>query len=133
MKPTPSTARWLYVLNSSLLVCHEIDSAYWHEWELFGLPGGIEFFVVLHIPLIIVLMIGFQRVAEWTKGGKAASIVIGVVGIGAYAIHSAFFAAGSPGFDNPVSKGLLWAILVVSLVQIVVAQLCPRPKSDKTP
>ena len=27
-------------LNFALLVTHQIDSAYWKEWELFHLPGG---------------------------------------------------------------------------------------------
>ena len=30
----------LYVANLVVLIAHEIDSSYWHEWELFGLPDG---------------------------------------------------------------------------------------------
>jgi hypothetical protein len=26
---------WLYLVNSVLLINHEIDSAYWKEWDLF--------------------------------------------------------------------------------------------------
>ncbi|MHA1463081.1 MAG: DUF6713 family protein, partial [Candidatus Heimdallarchaeota archaeon] len=26
---------WLYMVNAVLLILHEIDSAYWKEWELF--------------------------------------------------------------------------------------------------
>jgi len=33
---------WLYLSNSILLINHEIDSAYWKEWELFKLPGGLS-------------------------------------------------------------------------------------------
>ena len=25
---------WLYLVNSVLLINHEIESAYWHEWKL---------------------------------------------------------------------------------------------------
>lgn len=28
-------AAWLYLANATVLITHEIDSAYWHEWELF--------------------------------------------------------------------------------------------------
>ena len=28
---------WLYLVNAVLLITHEIDSAYWKEWELFKL------------------------------------------------------------------------------------------------
>ncbi len=32
----------LYLLNFALLFTHKIDSAFWKEWELFGIPGGIR-------------------------------------------------------------------------------------------
>jgi hypothetical protein len=31
----------IIVLNLTLLITHQIDAAYWHEWEMFALPGGI--------------------------------------------------------------------------------------------
>jgi hypothetical protein len=34
----------LYLLNAALLFTHEIDSAFWKEWDLIGIPGGIKFF-----------------------------------------------------------------------------------------
>lgn len=42
---------WLYVVNTVLLINHEIDSAYWHEWELFNMKGGVEGFLLIHLPL----------------------------------------------------------------------------------
>src|SRR3990170_2403138 len=39
----------LYLLNTALLSTHEIDSAFWKEWELFGLPlaaGGVFAFAI---------------------------------------------------------------------------------------
>ena len=53
---------WLYSANAVLLVVHEIDSAYWHEWSLLGLPGGIQFFLVLHLPLLAIVLWGFRQV-----------------------------------------------------------------------
>lgn len=41
---------WLYLANAILLICHEMDSAYWKEWELFRLPGGITLFLIIHFP-----------------------------------------------------------------------------------
>lgn len=38
---------WLYLLNAALLITHEIDSAYWHELEPFGIRGGIQLFPVV--------------------------------------------------------------------------------------
>ena len=37
-----NAATRLYLANTALLIAHEIDSAYWKEWELFHLPGGIR-------------------------------------------------------------------------------------------
>jgi hypothetical protein len=37
----------LYMINCGLLFAHEIDSAFWQEWVLFGIPGGIQVFVVV--------------------------------------------------------------------------------------
>jgi len=42
---------WLYLINAILLINHEIDSAFWKEWELFKLPGGIGGFLILHFPI----------------------------------------------------------------------------------
>ena len=39
---SPRVLDALYLVNASLLVTHEIDSAYWNEWELLHLPGGIQ-------------------------------------------------------------------------------------------
>jgi hypothetical protein len=41
-------------MNAILLINHEIDSAYWKEWELFKLPGGIGGFLILHFPMLLV-------------------------------------------------------------------------------
>ena len=61
--------RWLYLLGISLLIAHEIDSAYWMEWQLFDLPGGIAGFFTIHIPLVALLVWGYERVcAEPGRG-----------------------------------------------------------------
>ena len=52
MRATPLLL-WLYLLNAAVLITHEIDSAYWHEWDLFGIPGGIQFFLVLKRSMVI--------------------------------------------------------------------------------
>jgi len=47
---------WLYLINAILLINHEIDSAFWKEWELFKLLGGIGGFLILHFPIRTVLI-----------------------------------------------------------------------------
>jgi hypothetical protein len=31
-----------------------MDSAYWKEWNLFNLGGGIDLFLALHFPIIAI-------------------------------------------------------------------------------
>jgi len=68
--------RWLsienlYLLNLSLLITHEIDSAFWKEWELFRLPGGIQLFLLLNFVLVILYLLGHQRVIQrQAMGGR---------------------------------------------------------------
>ncbi len=30
------------VLNLAFVLIHQVDGAYWREWEMFRLPGGIQ-------------------------------------------------------------------------------------------
>ncbi len=48
----------LYIINATLLLLHEIESAYEKEWEILKLPGKITGFLLLHIPIIVLLFYG---------------------------------------------------------------------------
>lgn len=108
---------WIYLVNAVLLIDHEIDSAYWKEWELFKLPGGIGFFLVLHLPLLFLVLLGLVEVYKGSRGGLFFSLALGGVGIFAFCIHTYFIKKGKPGFQTPVSQFILYATLVVSLLQ----------------
>jgi hypothetical protein len=123
---------WLYLTNAVLLSVHEIDSAYWHEWSLLGLPGGIQFFLLLHLLLLAIVLWGFRQVVLWKRGAKAFSYFLAAAGIVAFAIHGTLIATGSPEFRLPVSQAVLWSTLLVSLAQIAVVWRCPRPNLHKT-
>jgi hypothetical protein len=112
---------WLYLVNAALLICHEIDSAYWREWELFGLPGGVGFFVLLHVPLVMLLLAGSVWVADRGGAGLVISLAVAAGGVIAFCLHMLFIKRGRPEFKTPVSIGLLTAVWLLSLAQIVVA------------
>ena len=114
----------LYLGNSVVLITHEIDSAYWHEWELFGLPGGIHLFLLLHLPLIGVVLWGYRSVVLWTRGAQTYSLLLASAGIFAFLIHGGFLAAGTPQFRSPTSLALLFGTLILSVWQIVVVKRC---------
>lgn len=51
MRPLQTTraAAQLYVGNLALLTTHQADAAYWHEWDVFGVPGGLPLFLVFNL------------------------------------------------------------------------------------
>jgi hypothetical protein len=108
---------WLYVLNAAVLITHEIDSAYWREWELFGIPGGIQGFLFLNFLLVIVVLYGFQALAMGRSSGIIFSWLLVAGGFFAVVIHTYFFLKGSEAFRLPASLVLLLATLVLSLAQ----------------
>jgi hypothetical protein len=126
MKPRSHTALvWLYLLNIVFLTVHEMDSAYWHEWELLRLPGGIQFFLILHIPLLGAILLGFWRVVLWEGGAKLFSYTVAGIGIGAVALHTTLLLAGNPEFRQPTSLMVLAGVLVVSCLQIFTTYRSP--------
>lgn len=111
---------WLYLANSILLIIHEIDSAFWKEWELFKLPGKIEVFLLLHFPLLLVILWGLILVSRHSWWGFVSSLILSVGGLFAFGIHFYFLGKGRPEFNTAMSKSLLIAILGVSLIQLAV-------------
>lgn len=108
---------WLYLLNAAVLITHEIDSAYWHEWELFGIPGGVQLFLGINLALVIVVLYGHQALALGRTSGVVLSWVLVAGGLFAVTIHSSFLLQGSQAFRNPVSLALLATTFVLSVVQ----------------
>ena len=111
---------WLYLSNAVLLINHEIDSAYWKEWELFGLPGGIAGFLSLHFPLLFVVLYGLVLIARGSFWGLILSLVLSGGGIFAFVVHSYFLRQGRREFNTPISKIILVLTLLVSIVQMIV-------------
>jgi hypothetical protein len=111
---------WLYLSNSVLLINHEIDSAYWKEWELFKLPGGITGFLLIHFPLLFFVLHGLVLVSRHSFSGLIFSLILCFGGIFAFSIHIYFLKKGRNEFDKPISKFILAAILIVSIIQLTV-------------
>ena len=114
---------WLYFVNATLLIIHEIDSAYWKEWELFKLPGGISGFLILHFPLIGAILFGLVAITQWYVVGLVFSFILCVGGLFAFTIHTYFLKKGKEEFNSPISITILIAILVVSITQLALTFL----------
>jgi len=110
----------LYTVNATLLIVHEIDSAYWQEWKLFRLSGGPALFLCLHIPLVIVILLGLLYLAWGAHAGLVISVIMALAGIFAFIIHMIFIARGNQEFKTASSISILCATLVVSLAQLAM-------------
>ncbi|MBW2016745.1 MAG: hypothetical protein JRH13_08145 [Deltaproteobacteria bacterium] len=108
----------IYLINGTLLIDHEIDSAYWREWNLFRLPGGIGAFVLIHLPVLFLILWGIILLERRSVWGIILSIILGLSGIFAFAAHAYFIKRGHPEFRSKTSISLLLAILLVSLLQV---------------
>jgi hypothetical protein len=111
---------WLYLSNSILLINHEIDSAYWKEWELFKFPGGITGFLLIHFPLLFFVLYGLVLVSKPSLPGLIFSLILCLGGIFAFSIHTYFLKKGRNQFDKSISKFILAAIFIVSIIQFIV-------------
>jgi len=111
---------WVYMINAVLLINHEIDSAYWQEWDLFGLPGGITGFLIVHFPLLFLILYGLVLVYQRATAGLVLSLVLSLGGLFAFTIHTYFIKRGRDEFKAPISLFILIAALIVSLFQLVI-------------
>lgn len=107
----------LYILNVSLLITHEIDSAFWKEWEMFGILGDIQGFLVINFILICAALIGLKKLLEGKKNGNYYALLFAIFGIFAFVIHTIYLLKGNQEFKTMVSIGLLIFTLAVSLIQ----------------
>jgi hypothetical protein len=114
---------WIYLINLVVLILHEMDSVYWKEWDLFGLPGGAEGFLILHIPLLFAGIYGVVWISQHALAGWILSALLGAAGVAGFGLHAYFIRKGHREFTTPFSIGVLWGMLVFSLTQVVVTIL----------
>lgn len=110
---------WIFLANATVLVTHQIDAAYWHEWELFFIPGGNQVNLLLNIPIIALVMYSHSRVVSNIHTGLAFYKLLAALGFLTVGIHAFFFLCGSESFNQPVSVALLVAAFVLSVWQLI--------------
>ncbi len=110
----------IYVLTLTLLVTHQIDAAYWHEWEMFLLPGGIQFFDLFNLGIIPILLIGYKAVILRTSRGYYYSWLLAGLGILTALIHSGFYLHGYRQFTLLVSALIIVLCAVSGIIQMIL-------------
>jgi FtsH-binding integral membrane protein len=113
----------LYVLNLALLGTHQCDAVAWREWDVFGVPGGLGFFLVFNLAAMLLLGAGLASVAT---GGRAAALACAATGLVTCGLHAVFLHRDRVAFWSAGSLTLLLGILVTSLAQGALALRRPR-------
>jgi hypothetical protein len=119
MRVTPVLDR-LYLANAAVLLVHQMDAAYWHEWRLFRMPGGLALYLVVNVPIALIVLAGYGAVAARRPSARAYSWALAGAGAFAAAFHAAYLASGDPAFREPVSLALLVDTALLSLAQAVL-------------
>jgi hypothetical protein len=125
--------RKLYLANATLLVVHEIDSAYWSEWELLHVPGGVTGFLALHVVLVPVVVWGYGEVLAGSRTGLWLSLAVAMAGVFALVVHGWFLLQGRPEFRTTASIAVLIATGLVSVMQAVVVASIWRRRVPRAP
>ena len=132
--PVHSTLRWLFLANAVVLITHQIDAAYWHEWELFHIPGGNQLNLLLNIPIIALVLYAHNRIVTDIGTGLGYYKLLAALGYLTVGVHSFFFMLGGGSFRQPMSIALLLATFVLSTWQLLAlrglkdpAQFSPKP------
>jgi len=123
---------WLYLVNAVLITVHEIDSAYWKEWDLFrrlfkgedsgseNSTRGLDGFLLFHIPALFIVMYGIIPLVQRSFSGLIFSVLVCGCGLFAFSIHMICLRKGFKEFRTPVSISILAGTGVVSVVQLAV-------------
>ena len=104
-----------YFVTMLALILHQIDAAYWQEWEMFFLPGGVQGFLLFNILAIPVLLVGYRSVLLGTVNAVFFAKVCAGLGLITFLIHAGFGLAGYHQFHLPASISILILCLVSSV------------------
>jgi hypothetical protein len=117
---------YLYMGVLVTLTVHEMDSVYWQEWKLFRMKGGVEGFLILHFPLLALFTYGLLLIHAQSQAGVIFALVLGVASMGGFGIHQYFIQTGHPEFTPPLSRAILWLMLLggLALSGLALWQLC---------
>ena len=85
--------RW-YTATLLSLIVHQIDAAYWHEWEMFHVPGGIQGFLLFIVLAAGLLLHGYRQVALAAPQARRYALLCGGIGVLTAPLHAGFAAAG---------------------------------------
>lgn len=104
-----------YFSTLLLLVLHQIDAAYWHEWDMFYLPGGIQGYLLFNLIAMPVVLLGYRHVLLGTARAVLFAAICAALGALTFVIHAGFALAGFEQFHLPFSMAIIGLCLLSAL------------------
>ena len=108
------------ILNLALVLTHQVDGAYWHEWEMFQLPGGIQLNNFINVLTFVALLYLFIPVVQRKGSGITCSLVIAAISALVLPIHVGFAIAGYQQFHLPFSIFIIVGTFLLAILQVVL-------------
>ncbi|MCG6880124.1 MAG: hypothetical protein LJE96_13380 [Deltaproteobacteria bacterium] len=103
-----------YILNATLLILHEIESAYEKEWDILKLPGNVTGFLLLHIPIIFLIFYGLIEIEKGSTTGMVLGVVLGIAGIIPFMVHKLIIKTPDQ-FNLPISNVIMYSNILSGL------------------
>jgi len=112
----------VYIINATLLLLHEIESAYVKEWEILKLPGKITGFLLLHIPILLLFLWGAIEIGKKTTTGSIIALIAGVGGLVPFLVHK-LLVKKKGYFDSTISNIIIYLNILAGIATVVIAIL----------
>ena len=97
-----------YFWTMLFLILHQIDAAYWKEWEMFHVPGGVQGFLVFNLARPLPWCWSATGTCCWPPRGRPCMrAVCAALGVGTFLIHAGFALAGQEQFHLPLSVAII--------------------------
>ena len=115
-----TTLTIIYIINACLLLLHEIESAYFKEWEILKLPGRITGFLLLHIPIIMILFWGAIEIEKQSTSGIIIAIIVGAGGLVPFLVHKVIIKKKGY-FDSKLSNCIVYLNVLTGITTAAIA------------
>jgi hypothetical protein len=109
----------VYVLNITLLLLHEIESAYVKEWEILHLPGKITGFLLLHVPVLLLFLWGAVELGKENTAGKVIALIAGIGGLLPFLIHKVLVKRKGY-FESSASNAIIYLNILTGVITIIL-------------
>lgn len=118
---------WIYVINATLLMVHEVEAGYWKEWNLFAKvkneKKALNGFLIFHLIVIPIVLYGLLELNKASLTGLIISLALALSGIFAFVFHIVMIRKGRKEFNTIFSLSILALALMVSIIQTAVSIL----------